>query len=1457
MYLIFDTETTGLPTKGYKQPISDVENWPRVIQLAWQLHDDDGRLVEHKDFLIQPEGFDIPYGSEKIHGISTELADKEGIPLLEGLDLFKEVVAKADFLVGHNVKFDVNVLGCEFFRSELPTDWTEQPILDTCTEKTANLCKLLGGRGGRFKLPTLSELHEHLFESQFNEAHNATADVEATTRCFLELIRRKTFTANELKKKDDYFLKYQEVNPAPIALIGLKHLNLKGESDKLRKAAEQEQATINKDGESIDLKKLSDLSFTHLHNHSQYSILQSTAKVSGIIEKAVAQGMHAIALTDSGNMMAAFHFEAAANKINKSIRAERLEAEKEGTVFNKKEILPIIGCEFNVCRDRNDKSQKDNGSRIVLLAKNKDGYQNLIKLASIAYTEGMYYVPRIDKEIIPQYKGNLIALSGGIQGEISNLLVNVGEKQAEEAMNWWHEEFGEDFYVELTRHGAEVESRLNPSLIRLARKHDAKLIATNNSFYIEREDSNAHDVLLCVKDNQLVQTPKGRGRGFRYGLENDEYYIKSSDQMKNLFKDVPDALLNTEEVVSKCTGYQLARDVLLPEYDIPSKFISAEDKKDGGKRGENAFLRHLVYEGAEKRYENIDAALKKRIDFELATIENTGYPGYFLIVQDFCNAAREMDVSVGPGRGSAAGSVVAYCTGITNIDPIKYDLLFERFLNPDRISMPDIDIDFDDEGRGRVINYVIEKYGSNQVAQIITYGTMAAKSSIRDTARVMDLPLNEADMLAKMLPDISLNKLFDMEESLLIDKLKNQEEVSRARELRKLIKQDNKSAEVLRKAKEIEGSVRNTGIHACGVIITPDDLTNFVPVATAKDSDLVCTQYDNSVAEDAGLLKMDFLGLKTLTLIKDAIKYIKQTKGIDIDPDEIPIDDKATYELFQRGETIGIFQYESPGMQKYLKELRPTQFLDLIAMNALYRPGPMEYIPSYVKRKHGEEEIEYDLDDCEEFLKETYGITVYQEQVMLLSQKLADFTKGQADTLRKAMGKKDRKVLDKMKPVFLEGATSKGHNKDTLEKIWKDWEAFASYAFNKSHSTCYAWVAYQTAYLKANYPAEYMASVLSNNMNDIKQVTFFMEESKRMGIPVFGPDLNESNYTFTINKAGAIRFGLGAVRGLGSGPIEEIVEIRKEQAFVSIFDFAKRVNLRLCNKRVFESLIYAGGMDSMNPDVHRSQYFVKEADKKPFVEQVIAYGRNYQDQLGKRQTTIFDTADEVSIPDPKIPFSESWSSVYRLNKEKEVVGVFLSGHPLDDFRIEIESFCRGDIRVLSELDNHEGKNLMIAAVVTDSEHRISRKGDGFGTLIIEDYYESYKLFLFGENYLKFKHFMEIGTFIIVKGKIERSRWKKELEFAVHGMELLQGLREKKAKNLEVKLSASTVNEVLIKELQSILMDNEVKGNCRVRFTVFDPLEKIQVVLPSRSIKVQPTNELLKKLEDLKVDVSLN
>ena len=1457
MYLIFDTETTGLP-RNFKAPISDVDNWPRVVQLAWQLHDNEGKLVEHQDFLIQPEGFNIPYGAEDIHGISTELAINQGQDLLTVLNAFSNAVEQAEFIVGHNVDFDVNVLGCEFFRQDQNTDWTARPVLNTCTEKTASLCQIKGGKGGKFKLPTLSELHLKLFGESFTEAHNATADVEATTRCFLELIRIGLFNGQELDKDEGIISEFKKINSVPFAPIGLKHINLKNESEKIRKSLESQTKSKSDIGISAEeAQKLIDFTFTHLHNHSQYSILQSTTQISNLVEKCGEYGMSAVALTDSGNMMAAFHFESATNKYNKKIKLEREIAEKENKPFTKKEILPIIGCEFNVCQDMNNKSQKDNGSRVVLLAKNKSGYQNLIKLASIAFTSGMYYVPRIDKEILLKYKTDLIVLSGGVTGEIPNLILNVGEQQAENSLLWWKQHFGPDFYVELNRLGIEVEDRLNTSLIELARKHEVKLVAANNSFYLNKTDAQAHDVLLCVKENQLVETEIGRGRGYRFGLENDEYYFKSSEEMVTLFKDLPEALLSTKEIVEKCEHYHLERDVLLPEFDIPEKFVDEKDKEDGGKRGENNYLRHLVYEGAKERYTEINEEIKDRIDFELKTIENTGYPGYFLIVQDFCAAAREMGVSVGPGRGSAAGSVVAYSTGITNIDPIKYDLLFERFLNPDRISMPDIDIDFDDEGRGKVIDYVIEKYGSNQVAQIITYGTMAAKSSVRDTARVMNLSLMEADRLAKLIPDISLNKLFDLEEGILIDKLKNQEDIKRARELRKIYSGKDLSAKVLQKAKELEGSVRNTGIHACGVIITPDDLTEFVPVATAKDSDLVCTQYDNSVAENAGLLKMDFLGLKTLTLIKDAVKYIEQTKGVKLNPDEFPLDDELTYELFQKGETVGIFQYESPGMQKYLKELKPTEFPDLIAMNALYRPGPMDYIPSFVKRKHGEEKIVYDLDDCEEYLKETYGITVYQEQVMLLSQKLADFTKGEADTLRKAMGKKDRKVLDKMKPTFDERAKAKGHKADKLEKIWKDWEKFASYAFNKSHSTCYAWIAYQTAYLKANYPAEYMASVLSNNMNDIKKVSFFMEESRRMGIPVLGPDVNESNYTFAINKKGAIRFGLGAVKGLGSAPIEEIVKIRESASFNSIFDFAKRVNHRLCSRSVFESLIFAGGFDSLDQTIQRSQYFVTEGTEKKFFESVISFGKSHQEHLNSAQTSMFGEGTEVDLPEPKIPFSEAWSSVYRLNKEKEVLGVYLSGHPLDDFRIEIESFCRGDIRTLIEMEKNEGKDLMIAAVVTSGEHRITRKGDGFGTLIIEDYNDSYKLNIFNEKYLKFKHFMEPGTFVIIKGRIEQNRWGKGLEFTVHAMELLQGLRESRAKSLDLKMSFKAIDDKLISELQEVLLKKENKGKCRVNFMIYDSLDEIHVNLTSRSVLINPTDELFKKLSSMKIDYKLN
>ena len=1453
MYIIFDTETTGLP-RDWKAPITDTDNWPRAVQIAWQLHDDMGNLIEQKDYLIKPEGYDIPYDAERIHGISTALAEDQGVDLQSVLEEFNIALGKAKFVVGQNVGFDVNILGCEFVRKGIDSEMATKPVLDTCTEATAKLCQIPGGRGGKFKLPTLSELYKHLFGESFSEAHNATADVEATTRCFFELIRQEHYTKEQLEQDERYIHSFKLANTATIAGIGLKHLNLKEESDKLKAKEETDNSISNAEKEAAR-KRLENIEFAHLHNHTQFSILQSTMNVKSLVQKAAQHKMPAVALTDSGNMMAAFHFEKAVSDYNKALKEEKQKAEEEGIPFEKKELLPIIGCEFNVCKDLTDKKNKDNGYQVVLLAKNQKGYHNIVKLSSIAFTEGFYYVPRIDKQAIEKYKEDVICLSGNLNGEVPNLLLNVGENQAEEALVWWKSQFKDDFYIEIMRHGQEDEDRVNEALIRLAKKNDVKLVATNNTFYAEKEDSASHDVLLCVKDNELVSTPKGRGRGFRFGLDNQEYYFKSSEEIKELFLDIPEAIESVQEIIDQCEHYPLAREVLLPAFDIPEQFLDDEDKIDGGKRGENNYLRHLTYEGAKQRYPEITDEIRERLDFELATVAKTGYPGYFLIVQDFCNAAREMGVSVGPGRGSAAGSAVAYCTGITNVDPIAYDLLFERFLNPDRVSMPDIDIDFDDEGRGRVIDWVIEKYGANQVAQIITYGTMAAKSSIRDAARVMDLPLSEADRLAKLVPDISLAKLFKLSDADLADKLKNnQEEINKAKELKLISEGTDDISKVLNQARKIEGSVRNTGIHACGVIITPGDITNYVPVALAKDSDMYCTQYDNSVAEDAGLLKMDFLGLKTLTLIKYAVKNVKERVGLDLVPDDFPIDDEKTYELFQRGETVGIFQYESAGMQKYMRELKPTVFADLIAMNALYRPGPLEYIPSFIKRKHGTEEIVYDVDDCEEYLKETYGITVYQEQVMLLSQKLAGFTKGEADTLRKAMGKKQKVVLDKMKPLFIKNGSEKGHDPVKLEKIWKDWEAFASYAFNKSHSTCYAWIAYQTAYLKANHPAEYMAAVLSNNMNDIKQVTFFMEECKRMGVPVLGPDINESNYKFTVNKEGAVRFGLGAIKGLGSAPVEAIISERTENGpFVSIFEFSKRINLRLCTKKAFESLAYAGGFDSFQ-NIHRAQYFKEDNNGRVFLENVMKFGASFQESENSSQVSMFGEATGTKMPEPEIPKAEEWGSIYKLSKEKEVIGIFISGHPLDDFRVEIESFCKGNVGMLSNMEANKGKDLLIAATVTEAEHRFTKNGDPFGTLLIEDYTDSYKIFLWRENYLKYKHFLTVGTFIATNGKIEVPPRRKDLELIISNIEMLQNLREQKANSVHLSINSRAIDQIMISDLNKVLLAHE--GNCSIHFSVYDELDKMEVKMPSRTIKVDPSNQLFNELKrfDLKVAI---
>ncbi|WP_139958550.1 DNA polymerase III subunit alpha [Flavicella sediminum] len=1499
MYLIFDTETTGLP-KSYKAPMTDTDNWPRCIQIAWQLHDDFGRVLEHDNFMVKPEGFNIPFDSEKIHGISTELAEEQGISLIESLERFNRVLLKTKFLVGQNVTFDVNIMGAEFIRAGIQPNFkafefdsfdldnynfkAKQPsnramaiddlkdqdknalgILDTCTEATAQMCQIPGGRGGKFKLPTLTELHEYLFAVGFGEAHNATADVEATTRCFFELIRLEKFEQEQLQAAPDYFIEFKKINPDPIQVIGLKHLNLKQESDKIRKRQSSQEAA---QGKGINIKesrkKLEDATFAHLHNHTQYSILQSTIEIGALVSEAGKYNMSAVAMTDTGNMMASFHFTNAVAGYNKGIAAKRQEAEEKGEPFDQKELVPIVGCEFNVCENHTDKTKKDNGNQVVLLAKNRNGYQNLAKMSSTAFVDGFYYVPRIDRKIVEQYKEDVIVLTGNLYGEIPSKILNVGEKQAEEALIWWKEQFGDDLYIELMRHGQEDENVVNKVLLRFAEQYNVKTVATNNTFYIKQEDANAHDILLCVKDGEKQATPIGRGRGYRYGLPNDQYYFKSQEEMKELFVDVPEAILNIEDLVSKITPFTLASDVLLPAFDFPERFRDPKDLEDGGKRGENNFLAHLVYEGAKKRYEEITPEIKERLDLELDVIAKTGYPGYFLIVEDFIRAAREMGVSVGPGRGSAAGSVAAYCLWITNIDPIKYDLLFERFLNPERISMPDIDIDFDDEGRGRVIDYVIDKYGANQVAQIITYGTMAAKSSIRDTARVLDLPLFEADRVAKLIPGMKLKKIFGLSDKELSSKLRP-EEVEMVNELKRISNGNDLTAETVNKARILEGSVRNTGIHACGVIITPDDITKYVPVSVAKDSDMYVTQFDNSVVEDAGLLKMDFLGLKTLTLIKHTCKIVKARHNVDLDPESFPIDDLKTYELFQRGETVGIFQYESPGMQKYMKELKPTVFADLIAMNALYRPGPIEYIPSFINRKHGIEEIVYDLPapEMKERLSETYGITVYQEQVMLLSQDLAGFTKGQADTLRKAMGKKQIAVLEKMKPLFISQAVERGHEAEPLEKIWKDWEAFASYAFNKSHSTCYAWIAYQTAYLKAHYPAEYMAAVLSNNMSDIKQVAFFMEECKRGGLTVLGPDVNESYLKFSVNDEGAIRFGMGAIKGVGGAAVEEIIRERKENGnFTSIFDVVKRIDLRLAGKKAVEGLILAGGFDSFTR-THRAQYYITDEKNTNFLEKSLKFGHKYQESQNSSQVSLFGEASEVQFPEPDIPTCEKWGTMELLAKEKEVTGMYISAHPLDDFKNELR-FCNCKLSAFKgDMTNYVGHKLSIGVIVTAVEHRVSKMGKGWATFIVEDYGDSHEFRIFGNEYLQFRHFLVVNSFLYINAVLQPGWTNKEtgvvgeprLKFT--NFMLLHDVMDDKCEKITIQMNSTEVNEKYINHLHAVLKDYQIAGKQKLAFNIRERREKIDITMPSRTMKINASSEFFARMEKENIRFKIN
>jgi DNA polymerase III subunit alpha len=1197
--------------------------------------------------------------------------------------------------------------------------------------------------------------------------------------------------------------------------------------------------------------------FSHLHVHTQFSLLDGAASIQSLYNKAVKDQMPALAITDHGNMFGAFEFVAEAYK----------HRNEDGTL----KVKPIVGCEFYVVADRHRKAftkdQKDQRYHQVLLAKNKTGYQHLIKLTSLGYTEGIYSkYPRIDKELIEKYQEGLIATTCCIGAYVPQTILHESPEKAEREFKWWLDRFGEDYFIELQRHNIAEQEKINDFLLGLAKKYKVPVIATNDSHYTDRDDFNAHDILLCINTGEKQSTPgyddfvnddvhlKNR----RFKFPNDQFYFKTTEEMKALFSDIPEAIDNTNLVADKVELLNLKKDILLPAFPIPAEFrIHADDNLNQWE-----YLKHISYEGAKFRYQEISPETKDRIDFELFTIKTMGFAGYFLIVSDFIKAGRDMGVFVGPGRGSAAGSVVAYCIGITNIDPIKYNLLFERFLNPDRKSMPDIDTDFDDEGRQRVIEYVVKKYGKNQVAQIVTYGTMAAKSSIKDVARVMDLPLPESNALAKLIPErpgITLKRVLhapitlrEGEKSLEEKEGIGPDDREMVKKIREIYHGTDLRSVVLHEAERLEGSVRNTGLHAAGIIIAPGDLMNIIPVCTAKDSDLLVTQIEGSIIEDAGVLKMDFLGLKTLNILKTGLELIRENHGVDIDIDSIPLDDKKTFELYQRAETIGTFQFESPGMQKYLRDLKPDKFDDLTAMNALYRPGPMAYIPNFIDRKNGRELIAYDLPEMEEFLKDTYGITVYQEQVMLLAQKLAGFSKGDADVLRKAMGKKQKSILDKMKSQFISGATQKGFNAEKLEKIWTDWEAFAQYAFNKSHSTCYAYVAYQTAYLKAHYPQEYMAAVL-NHAGSIEKMTFFMEECKRMGLKVLGPDINESKKGFAVNQKGEVRAGLGGLKGVGEAAVESIISEReKDGQFVSIFDLAKRINQRTVNKKTLESLAYAGAFDGF-AGYHRAQYFfIPPGDTSTGLEKIIRFGNMYQNNYTQSSNSLFGDLAMPEVANPKIPNCEPWTLTELLDHEKEVTGMFMSGHPLDHFHFEIQHYGItrladfNEIKEAVTLQANPNKSIRIAGLVTDAQHRVTKTGKQFGSFVLEDYTGKSEFLLWSEDYTKFSNYLEKGKNLFLTGAFRQRFNKSEFEFKVDKMMMLESIKQYLTRQVVIDMDARFVNGELIGFVEKNV--KKFPGKSSLRFNITEPKSNFKISMYSMENGFEMNDEMAEFLQ---------
>lgn len=1213
--------------------------------------------------------------------------------------------------------------------------------------------------------------------------------------------------------------------------------------------------------------------FVHLHVHTQYSILDGAAAIKPLLKRAKELGMPALAITDHGNMYGVKNFHDTANDIG---------------------IKPILGCEVYVVKNRFEKDKDEKaGDHLILLAKNLEGYHNLCKMVSYSFTEGFYYKPRVDKQLLEEYHDGLICCSACLGGEVPQAIMRNDLEEAERVVQWFRGIFGEDYYLELQLHPSgdpqkdadvyENQLRVNKVLLELAAKYGIKYICSNDVHFILAEDAVAHDHLICLNTGRDLDDPNR----MRYTFQE---YLKSPDEMLALFPDHPEALATTLEIADKCEEYKLTHAPLMPNFPPPEDFplvleelresfvkkledeellariaacgsvgelerLVAGDKELSDKlmvAKQYCYLKDLTYKGAHKRYgEVLGERVEERLKYELKTIEWMGFPGYFLIVWDYIRAAREMGVSVGPGRGSAAGSVVAYCLRITNIDPLKYDLLFERFLNPERISLPDVDVDFDEDGRADVLRYCVQKYGQKRVAQIVTFGTMAPKMAIKDVARVQKLALSESDRLSKLVPDkITPDKKHG--ETPFDFVYKESPELAAERDSpNQLIRNTLKYAE------KLEGSIRQTGVHACGVIIGQDDLEKFAPMAIAKDADLNVVEFEGKEVESVGLIKMDFLGLRTLSIIKDAVENVKAVRGVDVDIDEVPLDDAPTYEVFARGETTGLFQFESQGMKKHLKNLKPNRFEDLIAMNALYRPGPMDYIPSFIARKQGTEPVTYPIADMEEYLSDTYGITVYQEQVMLLSQKLAGFTGGEADTLRKAMGKKKRDVLDKMKPKFLEGCKQRGHDMAVCEKIWGDWEAFASYAFNKSHSTCYAYVAYQTGYLKAHYPSEFMAALLSRNLADIKQLTLYMNECKRMGIKVLGPDINESMRSFSSNRSGDVRFGMAAVKGVGEAAVESIIAERDANGrYKDIYDFLERVNYSAVNRKCLENLALAGAFDSIT-GFHRGKFFgsdMREANAPTFIEMLIRYGQRYQAEKSNAQQSLFGGGGEVDIQRPVMPACADWSQLETLSREREMIGLYLSAHPLDDYKIIIDHMCKTQLTDLENLDSLKGQEIAVAGMVVSVQNLITKTGKPWGKFVLEDYNGTHEFALFSKDYENFRKYLFSDYFLFVRGKVQPKPYNdSELEFKILSMTQLNEMRDT-IKELTLQLPVLDVSTDLVRDLTDRV--RESKGETLLRVNVFDPETHVVLNLFSKGYKVSLTQSLVGYLDENDIKYSI-